>query len=174
MAQLGARLNGIQEVASSILAGSTKLIQNPAKLNMKIAQRSGKEFPMKKYRKILIVGIIEILIGITTLLGTLFLLIFSLNTKEPNVIFFVTVAACSSTALGFGIIKTQKWAYYLLLYFASMIIFSKIMIFLNIIHLDSSLVSAVPNWLNHVVSLGYHGWLIYFLKRPKVKELFHI
>jgi hypothetical protein len=76
--------------------------------------------------------------------------------------------------LGIGMIRTQKWAYQLLLYFSSVIILSKILLFLEIIHLNGALLPTVPGWINHMISLGYHGGLFVYLLNPQVKELFHI
>ncbi len=129
---------------------------------------------LKTMRGIFCIGIIEILIGGITLLATAASFLIGINAKPANVMFFVTTAACVSTALGFGILKTQKWAYQLLLYFSSVIFLSKILIFMDIIHLNGALVSSVPRWLNNIVSLGYHGWIIVYFQKPKVKKLFHL
>ena len=153
-------MNGIQEVASSILAGSTKF--------------QYMEHTVKTFRGIVAIGIIEILIGGITLLGTGFSVLLSANPKPPNVLFFVVIAACCSTAIGLGMLRVKKWAYQLLLYFASVIFLSKILIFMDIIHLNGALVCAVPRWLNQLISMGYHGWLFVYLQNKKIKEVFHI
>jgi len=126
------------------------------------------------FRVIITIGLIEILIGGITLLGTIISLAASINTKPQNVLIFVLSAACLSFALGVGILTLQRWAWRLLLYFSSVILLSKILLLMGIIHLNGALVPAVPPWLNHLISLGYHGAVILYLRKPAVKELFQI
>jgi hypothetical protein len=60
---------------------------------------------MKNYRTILCIGIIEILIGVVTILANIFMLTFSVNTKTPTVLLFVIIAGTTSTLtriLSFG------------------------------------------------------------------------
>jgi len=144
---------------------------------------------MKSYRTILIIGIIEILIGSVTLFSNFFLILFNMNNKSPNILLFVVVAACVSTLLGIGMLKFNKAAYELLLYFSSVIILSKALIFLGIFHLNGELevsihqIAKIPvsetwrqsmNLLKSLISLSYHGFVIYFLRKPDIKALFHI
>jgi len=128
---------------------------------------------MENYRKILIVGIIEILIGSITLFSTLISVYFSTNTKSPSVLAFVIIAASISTLIGIGILRLKKLACSLLLYFSSVIILSKILIIMEVIQLNGALVTAVPSPLNNVISIVYHGILLYYLSRPNIRQIFH-
>ena len=74
---------------------------------------------MQRYRVILVIGIIEVLIGLVTLSFNLLSLLFQTNTKSPGVFLFVCLAAIISTALGLGLLLFRHWAYNLLLYFST-------------------------------------------------------
>lgn len=128
---------------------------------------------MKNYRFVLFLGCIEILIGLVTLFFNFFSLIFGSNTKSPNVLFFVTIAAVASFSIGIGILKFYKIAYQSLLYFSSVIILTKILILLGVIHLDGALETTVPNPVKTFVSIFYHGFVIYYLLKPDIKNIFH-
>ncbi|MEW5894844.1 MAG: hypothetical protein AB1650_03650 [Candidatus Omnitrophota bacterium] len=130
---------------------------------------------MKTFRDVLLIGVIEILIGGVTLTGKFLSFALSLKVSPPNVYFFVITAACTSMAIGWGMLNTKKWAYQLLLYFSSVIFLSKILIFMDIIHLNGALLgSVIPQWINHIISMIYHGGLIILLQREDVKEVFQI
>ena len=128
---------------------------------------------IKNYRFVLFLGCIEILIGLVTLFFNLFALMFGSNTKSPNVLFFVTIAAVSSFSIGVGILKFYKIAYQALLYFSSVIILTKILILLGVIHLDGALETTVPSPVKTFVSIFYHGFVIYYLLKPDIKNIFH-
>lgn len=128
---------------------------------------------LKNYRFVLFLGCIEILIGLVTLFFNFFALIFGTNTKSPSVLFFVTIAAVSSFSIGVGILKFYKIAYQSLLYFSSVIILTKILILLGVIHLDGALETTVPSPVKTFVSIFYHGFVIYYLLKPDIKNIFH-
>ena len=133
------------------------------------------------------IGVIEILIGSSALLGNFISLALSLNTKDWNVLVFVVTAGCVSTLIGIGILKLNKTAYHFLLYFSSVVILSKILILLNIIELngqleisfhkalDIPLTEGFKNFMisiKNLTSIAYHGLVIYILRRAEIKEQF--
>jgi NADH:ubiquinone oxidoreductase subunit K len=128
---------------------------------------------IKNYRFVLLLGCIEILIGLVTLFFNFFSLIFGTNTKSPSVLFFVTIAAVASSAIGVGILKFYKIAYQSLLYFSSVIVLTKILILMGVIHLDGALETTVPSSVKTLISIFYHGFVIYFLLKPEIKRNFH-
>jgi len=143
---------------------------------------------MKNYRVVLIIGLTEILIGSITLFFNLIALALSINQKPVNVLIFVIMTGIASTLIGFGILNFKKMAYQLLLYFSSVILLSKILIFLGIIHLsgalevslhqalDIPLTVALKNFmidLKNAISIFYHSFIIYYLCRQNIKQIFH-
>src|SRR5262245_29747782 len=103
----------MQEVRSSILLSSTIFAS---------------AF-MQTYRAVLIIGIIEVLIGTITLFGNLIFIILDLNNKSGNVLAFILITGCMSGMIGVGILKFNKIAYNLLIYFSSVIILTKFLMF---------------------------------------------
>ena len=128
---------------------------------------------MNKYRSILVLGIIEILIGGITLCGIFGSIVMGINTKSANVLMFVVASATISTLIGIGILQLRIEAYRLLLYFSSVILLSKILIVLDIISLNGALTSFIPEYIRDIVSGLYHAFIIYYLRRPGIKAIFH-
>ena len=117
-------------------------------------------------------GIIEILIGSVTLLSNFVTVLLGVNNKTPNVLLFVVVTGAVSTLIGVGILKLKKSAYQLLLYFSSIIVLSKLLIFLGIIHLNGALETTVPAPIKRMLSVGYHLAIILYLNKPGIKRIF--
>ena len=132
-------------------------------------KKSGK---LNKNRTILFIGIAEILIGGVTLLATFSSLVFSQNEKSLNVLIFVVLAAAASTVLGIGILQLKKLAHQSLIYFSSVIIFSKILIAGGIIQLNGALVTVIPGDVKDSLSLAYHTFIIIYLSRGQIRQLF--
>ena len=127
---------------------------------------------MSPYRPILIIGIIEIFIGTSTLLVNLFTLALSINQKTPNVLLFIGVTGILSTLLGIGLLKFMKMAYALLIYFSSIIIISKVLLLMGIIQLNGEFETAIPSSLKSCVSIVYHAFVIFYLMKKEVKAVF--
>ncbi len=128
---------------------------------------------MQHYRLVLIIGALEILIGSVTVLFNLTTLALSLNAKSPNVLAFVLVSGIMSILIGFGILNLKKPAYQLLLYFSSVILLSKFLIFMEILHLNGALETTIPGPLKNISSIAYHSLVIFYLKKSGVKQIFH-
>ena len=117
-------------------------------------------------------GVIEILIGLITLIMIILSIIKGKSTKPAGVLVFVLTTAIISSGLGLGILKYNLKSYYLLLYFSSIIILSKILILGGIITLTGALETAVPSFLKDAISILYHSILIIYLTRKSVREKF--
>ena len=128
---------------------------------------------MRHHRPVLVIGIAEILIGGITLLWNLLALGLAINAKSPGVFAFVMIAGLVSVSLGIGILKFKKAACYLLLYFSSVVILSKVLIFLNVIELNGSLETTVPGPIKNAASVIYHGFVILYLKEKGIHKLYH-
>ena len=143
---------------------------------------------LNKYRLLFIIGTIEILIGSSTLFLNFILILAGLNAKTQNVLFFVTIAGSISTLIGIGILKFNRLAYDLLIYFSSVIIISKVLIVSQIIQVNGQLEVTIHEIFNipltdsfrifmtnfkNYASAGYHAFLICYLKRRDIKNIFH-
>ena len=128
---------------------------------------------MRYYRTVLIIGIIEILIGSITILWNAAAIILGINTKSPGVLVFVLVAGCVSSLLGVGLLNLKRSAYYALLYFSSVVLLSKLLIFLGVMQLNGELETVVPSYTKNLISIVYHGFLIYYLTHSHIRRMFH-
>jgi len=127
---------------------------------------------MKDELGIRLFALIEILIGAVTLLTVISSLIQSHSAKSWEVMLFVLVTAAISAGLGLGILKYNLTCYHLLLYFSSIIVLSKILIFAKIITLSGALETAVPAPIKNTISILYHGLIIFYFTRQSVREKF--
>ena len=127
---------------------------------------------MQNNKLISLIGIIEILIGTITLMATLTSLALNANHKAPNVLLFVITTSITSSLLGIGILLYKKTAYELLLFFAAVIVLSKILIFMNIISLNGALETSVTPEFKNSLSIVYHSLLFFYLREHQVKTLF--
>ena len=129
---------------------------------------------MKEKLGIKLFALIEILIGAVTLLAVILSLVQGHSAKPWEVVMFVLVTAAISTGLGLGILKYNRHAYHLLLYFSSIIVLSKILIFAKIITLSGALETMVPVPIKNTVSILYHSVIIFYFTRKPIKEKFKI
>lgn len=117
-------------------------------------------------------GIIEIALGSFTLIMLLISLIFDKPQKPPEVFLFVLTTSIISAGLGIGILRRNLSSYHLLLFFATVIILSKLLIFAKIITLSGALETSMPTEVKNLISIFYHSLLIWYFTRPSVKEYF--
>jgi len=127
---------------------------------------------MKDDLGIRLFAFIEIIIGAVTLLTVLSSLIQGHSAKPWEVMLFVLVTAAISSGLGVGILKYNLTSYHLLLYFSSIIVLSKILIFAKIITLSGALETTVPASIKNTVSVLYHSLIIFYFTRQSVREKF--
>jgi len=121
---------------------------------------------------ITVFAVIEILIGCVTLMAVTVSLIRGWSQKPSEVIIFVLATASISAMLGIGILRRSWTSYYLLLYFSSIIILSKFLIFAKIITLNGALETTIPNDLKSMISIAYHGLVILYFSRAPVRKEF--
>ncbi|MCM8779872.1 MAG: hypothetical protein NC914_01820, partial [Candidatus Omnitrophica bacterium] len=127
---------------------------------------------MKPKTGILLFGITEIAIGGITLIAVIFSLIAGKSTKPLEVLIFVLVSSLISFSLGIGILRKSLRCYHLLLFFATVIILSKILVFAKIIALSGEMETAIPGEAKNLISIIYHGIMIYYFSRKAVKREF--
>ncbi|MDD5044024.1 MAG: hypothetical protein PHU91_02610 [Candidatus Omnitrophica bacterium] len=127
---------------------------------------------MKARLGIAFFGIIEILIGGITLAAVSLSLIQGTSAKPPEVLAFVIVTSLISLSLGIGVLKHSLHSYHMLLFFATVVILSKVLIFAKIMSLSGELETAIPAHFKNIISIIYHSLLIYFFSRPQVKKEF--
>ena len=127
---------------------------------------------MIKKRGITVFALIEIIIGVATLSAVSANLLLGNSAKPPEVTVFVLTTAAISAALGFGILGGNLTSYRLLLFFSKMIVLSKILILTNIISLNGALETTIPSSAKNLISVVYHGLLIFYFTRRPIREVF--
>ena len=118
------------------------------------------------------IAITEILLGGITLFAVIASLILRESAKPVEVLIFVLTTSGLSLGLGIGILKKNLASYQLLLFFSSVIVLSKILIFAKIISLNGALETTIPAELKNMVSVTYHSLIIILLTRQPVKKVF--
>lgn len=126
----------------------------------------------KTKQGIVLFGLIEIAIGSATLVTVITSLLLGISTKPIEVLIFVLSTAAISLSLGIGILRYNLASYHLMLFFATVIILSKILIFTRIISLSGALGTNVSPTLKNIISVVYHSLLIAYFSRSSVREQF--
>ncbi len=128
--------------------------------------------PNKIPKGLLIFAVIEIAIGIITILCVSVSIILKFNTKPLNILAFVYVTSMLSLWLGLGLLNFNNKSYELLIFLAGVVIISKVLIFAGIIHLDGALETKIPLNLKNTISVLYHSALLWYLNLGNIKKLF--
>jgi len=121
---------------------------------------------------ILAISLIEVAIGAITFLAVTASLLQHLNTKPFNVLIFVYVTSILSFGLGLGVLTLKREVYELLLFFAGVVILTKILIFTNLVSLNGAIETTLPQNIKNTVSLIYHAFIIYYLRFSPARSLF--
>ena len=128
---------------------------------------------MKRNWGIILFGLIEIFIGAVTLFAVVLSLIEGKSTKPLNVLLFVLFTALTSLGIGIGILRHNLTSYRLLLYFSSIIVLSKILIFAKIISINGALETTIPSPAKNIISIIYHSIIIFYFTRNSVRKKFN-
>ena len=128
---------------------------------------------IKKYSKIIIrvVAIIELLIGLSISLSFIIASLINPPGRPKTVYGFVVITSLISVIIGIGLFRYRNWGRKLLIFFAGYIIFTKFLLFSNLLEFTGNTIKIIPNNLKDVISFIYHcGVLIIFnLKDIKAK-----
>ena len=114
------------------------------------------------------IGIIELCIGITTLISC-FLVQFGIlpeiSQKPSNVLAFVIITSIISICLGFGMLRIKDLAKKLLIFFSGYIILTKVLIYTGIIVFTGHYITFVSQGILDLISTLYHSLIIILLIR---------
>lgn len=117
-------------------------------------------------------GLIEICIGLITLIAVILSLVSGSSAKPAAVLVFVLATSLISTALGIGVLMNNLTSYHMLMFFATVVVFSKGLIFAKIISLSGALETNIPSSVKNIISIVYHSILIFYFTSPQVRKLF--
>lgn len=119
-----------------------------------------------------LVGFIELIIGLATLLFVVLFDIFSIVDKPFSVFVFVVISAAISASIGFGILNLKNWARKALVYFSGYVIFIKVMLFLGVITFSAGIITVPPTHSRNIISMLYHIALIIFFTNAEIMSRF--
>lgn len=120
-----------------------------------------------------LIAIIEVLIGIVTIIGLILSFSFHLFPQKPlNVFIFVLISSLISSVIGFNIYLHQDWARKLLIFFSGYVILTKILIQAKLLIFSGEIITFFPQSSKNVISVVYHSILIFILMKPEMKEIF--
>jgi len=126
-------------------------------------------------RKIILItiGVIEILIGIVTLIGCFAVQtwgVYGVSGKPENVYIFVMATAGVSFILGIGILLGKEWARKLLMFFSGYIVITKLLIFSGLLSFTGQIMIVIPAGTKDLISLIYHALLVIILFQIRQKQ----
>ncbi|MFA5059492.1 MAG: hypothetical protein WC676_02575 [Candidatus Omnitrophota bacterium] len=127
---------------------------------------------MTRPKILLGIAFIEILIGAITFCAVMASLALATNTKTLNVLVFVIITSLLSFSLGIGILRLNITAYRLLIYFSSVVLLTKLLLFFGIIYLNGTLETTVPVHFKNIISVLYHGFIVIYLANNRVQKIF--
>ncbi|MFH1753301.1 MAG: hypothetical protein ABH875_03865 [Candidatus Omnitrophota bacterium] len=118
-----------------------------------------------------IVGAIELLLGLMTILFVILFDLFSVVEKPTGVFIFVIASATMSSLLGYGILNHRRWARILILFFSGYVIMLKILLYLDVIRFTGEILK-IPTYLRDTSSIMYHIFIILFFTDRRVASKF--
>lgn len=122
---------------------------------------------------ILLFGLAELTLGITTLCSIFFeIATRGASSKPANVLVFVVASSAISSALGAGVILRRRYARKLLVFFAGWVILSKILIMMDILALCCELETTISPNIKNAVSIVYHAAVMLYFHHPLIKAEF--
>ena len=119
-----------------------------------------------------IIAYIELLLGISTFLGSVIYALLSVSQKSLSVFIFVIVSSIISIVIGLGLLIRRKWAKRILIFFSGYIIMTKIFIFAGLLQFTGEMINIVHVDLKNFISGMYHTAVILFLSRKTVRKEF--
>lgn len=119
-----------------------------------------------------VVGLIELLIGLSTILFVTIFDMFSLASKPPGVFVFVILSGTLSAVIGFGILRHKNWSRILLIFFSGYVIVLKILIYMNVIRFTGDIIRVPPPYIKDTISLLYHIAVILLFTNKKITSKF--
>ena len=117
-------------------------------------------------------SLIEISIGLITIISIIVSLLQGTSTKPLEVLIFVLATSALSFSLGIGLLRRNLACYHLLLFLSTVIIFSKVLIFTKIIALSGAIEVTIPQSTKNIISIIYHALVLIYFTRPAIRTEF--
>ena len=120
-----------------------------------------------------LIAVTECLIGFVVILGLSAHPVFAPSTHPLRVFAFDFITAVIAISLGLGLFLLKESARKVLVYFSGYIVMEKILTFMGVISLSGKVLTEFFGISVNIVSLIYHGVIVWFFTRNPVKLFFH-
>ncbi len=118
------------------------------------------------------VGVTELLIGLITLSGHMLYSLTGADFKPVNVLLFIFVTSTLSFFIGVGILRHNKLARIILVFFSGYIVFTKILIFFGLLKFTGDIIIIISPGFKDFASFCYHVFIVIFFLHPQIKRQF--
>jgi hypothetical protein len=116
------------------------------------------------------VAIIEILIGLSISLSFIIASLITPPGRPKTVYGFVVLTSLISVIIGIGLFKYKNWGRQFLIFFAGYVIFTKFLLFSNLVEFTGNTIKAMPVELKDVLSLIYHVVILTVFNLKAIKK----
>lgn len=120
-----------------------------------------------------LIAAIEVAIGLITVFGVIISTLSGASHKPLNVFIFVLLSSMASTTIGIGLFKHKHWSRMILVFFSGYIIFTKFLIFTNLMHFNGEIITFIPTDYKNYISILYHAAVMVILTRANVVQIFN-
>ena len=132
----------------------------------------GYSYLPKKNSRIVIraVAIIEILIGLSISLSFIIASLINPPGRPKTVYGFVILTSLISVIIGIGLFKYKNWGRQFLIFFAGYVIFTKFLLFSNLVEFTGNTIKAMSIELKDVLSFLYHIVVLVIFNLKVIKK----
>ena len=127
----------------------------------------------EKNSKIIIrvVAVIEILIGLSISLSFIITSLINPPGRPKTVYGFVVITSLISVIIGVGLFKYKNWGRQFLIFFAGYIIFTKFLLFSNLVEFTGNTIKFMAINLKDFLSFVYHCGILIIFNQKDIKKL---
>ncbi|MBN1871820.1 MAG: hypothetical protein JW800_04530 [Candidatus Omnitrophica bacterium] len=116
------------------------------------------------------VAVIEIVIGLYISLSFIIASLITPPGRPKTVYGFVVVTSLISIIMGIGLYRYKNWAKQFLIFFAGYIIFTKFLLFSNLVEFTGDTINFISIDLKDVISFIYHFFILLVFNLKIIKK----
>ena len=117
------------------------------------------------------VAIIEILIGLSISLSFIIASLIKPPGRPKTVYGFVVLTSIISIIIGIGLFRYKNWGRQFLIFFAGYVIFTKFLLFSNLVEFTGNTIKFLSINLKDVLSFVYHCSILVIFNLKDIKKL---
>jgi hypothetical protein len=127
---------------------------------------------IEKNSKIIIraIAIIEILIGLSISLSFIITSLINPPGRPKTVYGFVVFTSLISVIIGIGLFRYKNWGRQILIFFAGYVIFTKFLLFSNLVEFTGNTIKFMSIKLKDILSFVYHCSMLVIFNLKDIKK----